>query len=82
MILDDLGRSKSIETRVAQIQMSDPPSRFASWLNEAVVYDIRFTCDMPNAELLYIIQILYSLCGIPGFTLNSLAMSLTKARLT
>ena len=68
MFLDDLGCPKFIASQVTQIQMLDPPYRFASSLNGTVVYEIRFTCDIPNAELLYNIQVLHSLSGIPGFT--------------
>ena len=65
--LEDLGCPRVIEDQVTQVQMLDPPHRFASCLDGRLVYEVRFTDSIPNPEWIYNIQVLHCLKGVPGF---------------
>lgn len=65
--LDDLGCPRFVEDQVTQIEMLDPPNRFASCIKGRFVYEIKFSGSLPNAELLYNVQALHCMSGIPGF---------------
>jgi hypothetical protein len=65
--LDDLGCSRYFENEVTQIEMLDPPSRFAACINGMLVYETKFACSVPSSELLYNIQLLHCMNGVCGF---------------
>lgn len=65
--LEDLGCRRVIEDQVTQIQMLEPPHRFASCLDGRLVYEVRFTSSIPIPEWIYNIQVLHCLKGMPGF---------------
>ena len=64
--LDDLGCDQYLEDEIVQVQMLNPPSRFASCVNGAIVYDLRLSDSEPTAELLYNIELLHRMKGILG----------------
>ena len=65
--LNDLGCDQYLEDEVIQVQMLDPPSRFASCINGTMVYEMRLSDSEPTAELLYNIELLHRMKGAPGF---------------
>ena len=64
--LDDLGCDQYSEDEILQVQMLDPPRRFASCVNGAIVYDLRLCDSEPTAELLYNIELLHRMKGTLG----------------
>ena len=64
--LNDLGCDQYLEDEVVQVQMLDPPSRFASYINGAMVYEFRLSSPEPSAELLYNIELLHRMKGARG----------------
>ena len=65
--LEDLGCPRFIEDQVMQIQMLDPPYRFASCLDGRLVYEVRNHTCIPNPEWVYNIKVLHCLKGVRGF---------------
>ena len=65
--LNDLGCDQYLEDEVIQVQMLDPPSRFASCINGTMVYAMRLSDSGPTAELLYNIELLHRMKEAPGF---------------
>lgn len=65
--LHDLGCPRYIESDVVQIEMLDPPNRFASCINGTLVFEIKFTGSDTIIELLYNIRVLNCMNGAPGF---------------
>ncbi|KAI4159874.1 MAG: hypothetical protein LQ342_006202 [Letrouitia transgressa] len=64
--LNDLGCDQYVEDEVVQVEMLDPPGRFASCINGAMVYEVRLYDSKPTAELLYNIELLHRMKGTPG----------------
>ena len=65
--LEDLGCRRFKESEVTQIELLDPPSRFASSVNGMLVFETKFARSEPSAELLYNIRVLHCMNGCPGF---------------
>ena len=65
--LDDLGCRRYFENEVTQLEVIDPPSRFASYVNGMLVCETSFARSTPSSSLLYSIKILHSMKGLPGF---------------
>jgi hypothetical protein len=65
--LDDLGCARYFENEVTQIEMLDPPSRFAACIDGMLVYETKFASSVPSSELLYNIQLLHFMNGVCGF---------------
>ncbi|KAL9043848.1 MAG: hypothetical protein Q9214_002976 [Letrouitia sp. 1 TL-2023] len=64
--LNDLGCDQYLEDEVVQVQMLDPPGRFASCINGTMVYEVRLYNSKPTAELLYNIELLHRMKGTSG----------------
>ena len=66
-LLEDMGCEQFVEDQVTQVQMLDPPYRFASCLNGRLVYEEKNFSSIPNPEWIYNIQVLQCMNGVPGF---------------
>ncbi|KAL9611658.1 MAG: hypothetical protein Q9167_003726, partial [Letrouitia subvulpina] len=65
--LNDLGCDQYLEDEVVQVQMIDPPNRFVSCINGAIIYEVRLAGSEPSFEVLYNIELLHRMNGTPGF---------------
>ena len=65
--LSDLGCPRYIEDEVTQIEIVDPPNRFASCISGMLVYEYKITDPIPSLEMLYNIRVLHCMNGTPGF---------------
>ncbi|KAI4136923.1 MAG: hypothetical protein L6R39_007559, partial [Caloplaca ligustica] len=65
--LEDLGCRRFIEDQVTQIQILDPPYRFASCVDGRLVYEVKNNSSIPNPDWVYNIRVLHCLDGVPGF---------------
>ena len=65
--LDDIGCPRYSESEVTQLEIVEPPSRFASSYKGMLVYETMFTRPVPSPESLYNIRLLHCMKGIPGF---------------
>ena len=65
--LDDLGCRKIFENEVTQIEMLDSTGRFASCFHGRVVLERKFGSQVPDANLLYNIQVLHCMRDLTGY---------------
>lgn len=65
--LDDLGCPRYFESEITQIEMLEPPNRFASCIDGVLVYETKFASSVPSPELLYNIQLLHCMNGVSRF---------------
>ena len=65
--LDDLGCPRYFEKELTQIALLQPPNCFVTFVNGVLVRETKFARPLPSEEMLYNIQLLRCMNGIPGF---------------
>ena len=65
--LDDLGCPRYFESQVSQLAMTENPGCFVSFVDKKLMFETKVLRDPPDLGLIYSIQVLCAMKGIPSF---------------